>query len=600
MRNTHLARSWELWIAVLLCFGLATSVVFGADQDGQQGVKLRLKNVPFKAVVTTIAQENGMKLVIQPDIKVDDTLVSPDFPNPTPPEKIIAGIAAPLGLDFWKSGDTYYIGKLKSVDATPAAVVDPLPTLTVPMTGNSAAATVRPAALSTTDETTSTAKPVIRRLDLQHTSVKELMFLLQVPGYESIDRQRARELTTRFQTALDPRHPREVSVDMQNDNSSSAASAPWLSGVLGTVSRHDSTSADQFLPGGFPGTPGATPGGIAPPSGFPGVGNPATPGFPGAPGAAPGAAPGGNPLNPNGANGNAAGSLKDFMPKGIQQILGLSGLNAILVKAETEDDIDSLAQLIKLFDQPIKQVIVEVMFVDMKVKDAMSIGASLEYGGMPLSMVSLNGGDTGNFTMHYIKGNIRAALGALLSKTSNKVVNAPRVIVRNEQSAQIMMTNSLPFVVVNETQDVFGRTIQTPQIDLQTFQQGLTVNYVTIHPDDSVTLNVVPQLSAPTSISVPIPGGSGSIAGNTDAQVSTILRVRNGETVMMGGFISRNEITSGTRTPLLSNIPVLGPLLFGMQSHSTDNSETMIFITPTIMKEDSTDFGGMATLPPLF
>ncbi len=378
----------------------------------------------------------------------------------------------------------------------------------------------------------------------------------------------------------------------------SSTSAPWLSGVLGQVS-HDTSSSDAYqyaipgVPGTAPSPTGSPNGYMAPGGGFPNS-QPTGGGFPATPN---GGAAAGRP----GANGAAAGGLKPFLPAGIENIIGLIGLNSVLVRAKSEDDIDQLSQLIKMLDQPVKQVLVEVMFVDMTVEDAMDLSASFSYSGMPLSVVATNGGNSGNLAVQYMKGDIQTSISALMSKSWQKVVNAPRVIVQNGSSASVYFTQSIPEITLDEEEDVFGRTIEEPTINFQSFTQGLSVNQVTIHPDDSVTLDVTPQLQSPSTVGVPIPGGgSGNVYGSNTSTIATVVRVKNGETIMMGGFITKNDLQQATQTPLLGMIPLIGPLLFGSHANSTDDEETMIFLTPTIMKEDTTDFGGMTTLPPLF
>jgi type II secretory pathway component GspD/PulD (secretin) len=268
-------------------------------------------------------------------------------------------------------------------------------------------------------------------------------------------------------------------------------------------------------------------------------------------------------------------------------------------REEAEEAISQLEMLIKMLDQPVKQVIVEVMFVKMEVKDAMSIGSSWEFAGMPLSVTSSNGGAEGNFGFTLLKGNLKLKLATLIANTKAKVVNAPRVVVQNGGSASIQMEDSIPFIIVSEEQDVFGRSFETPQVEMQTFAQGLDVNEVTIHPDKSVTLDVTPVLEAPGA-GVGIPGGGGEVLGGSSADIQTIVRVKNGETIMMGGFVSKNETMGGTRDPLLSSLPVIGPLFFRNNSHSTNSTETLVFVTPTIMEEDTTSFEGWEQLPPLF
>ena len=598
MRNTHLAWSWELWVVVLICLVLASTTALFADQDSQQGIQLKATGVSFQKLMAQLASENGMKLVIQTD---DDFIVNADFSSSTPVETMMMRVAKDVGLDFWKTGDTYYIGKQKTISVKPTPTIDPAPALPNPLVPDP----VKPSLLTSVGATnmpkadTPATPPVIRSIPLQYMSVRELLYMLGIPS-GSIENSRRQVLDNRIEKVYDVRHPQDITQNtldngLSYNGNSAAASSPWLSGVLGQVSPHDASSTDAYqfpgMPGGgmggapiFPGGGGGAPGAAAP---TPGGGATATGGTAGRPGAAGGAGGG--------------GGLKTFVPDGIKQMIGLIGLNAILVKADKEDDIDQLQALIKLLDQPVKQVVVEVMFVDMNIQDAMSMSASLEYSGMPVSFISNNGGTAGNMLLSYVKGDVQANLAAILTKSWNKVVNAPRVVAQNGQGASVEFTTNIPFITIDSEEDVFGRELTVPNISMQQFMQGLTVNRVDIHPDNSVTLDVTPEINSPASTGVPVPGGgSGSVFGSNSISISAVVRVKDGETIMMGGFITKNETRQSTETPLLGKIPLIGPLLFGSHGSTSNNEETMIFITPTIMKEDTTDFTGLQALPPLF
>jgi type IV pilus assembly protein PilQ len=60
------------------------------------------------------------------------------------------------------------------------------------------------------------------------------------------------------------------------------------------------------------------------------------------------------------------------------------------------------------------------------------------------------------------------------------------------------------------------------------------------------------------------------------------LVVNNGETVVLGGILTKNEGESESGVPLLSKIPILG-WLFKKKSKFENQAELMIFITPTIV-----------------
>jgi type II secretory pathway component GspD/PulD (secretin) len=311
-----------------------------------------------------------------------------------------------------------------------------------------------------------------------------------------------------------------------------------------------------------------------------------------------------NPLNPNATTGvsnqSQGGDLAAFMPPDIDEVLGLVGLNALLVKGKSQESLDQFEDLIKWLDQPVKQCIVEVMFVQMSVKEAMSLGSSFEFAGMPFSMVHTGGGNEGDFAARYVKGNLRVAISSLQSEGKAKVVNNPRVVVQNGGKASFLMDESIPFVLFqNDPNLMTGETTQIPIIEMETFTQGITVQEVTIHPDNSVTLRVDPKLETPGA-GIPIPGGIGELHGGSRYLIDTIVRVKNGETIMMGGFIGKTEVEQVNKVPLLYNIPIIGPMLFGTKSKSKDNTETLIFITPTILNDDQSGNSTDGILPALF
>jgi len=576
MRNTHLVASCGKRLFLLLLLTLFLPVW---AQDNSAGVQVNLERMPFKELVQNLAKENNMKLVLLTD--VNPMVEQVRIPSPTPVEKIIAGLTKSVGLDFWQEGDTYYIGKRQDIHADPpAATIDrgpntPLRAVSADPSPTSSKSGLIPAGskIDPVDDTKKTT--VVRRINLNFASARDMVWALGVSGIDPPEKSQRRAIESHIRTVLDPQRPNMVVQDSSQAPTTGGHSSPWLSNYLGGYNREDSVTD---------GHQGITPPRPQPPGGRFGPGGNAAGG-----GAA--AAP---------AKKLGSGPLASFIPDGITDVIGLIGLNALLVRADSDDAIDQLESLIKLLDQPVKYVLVEAMFVKMSVKDAFEIGASWEFAGMPISIVSSNGGGPdGNFSLQYLKGSLKAALSTLMTNTQARVVEAPRVVVANGGTASVQTTDSIPFITVQQSEDVFGRTLTVPTIQMQDFPQGLTVNNVLIHPDDTVTMDMTPTLTDP-GVTVGIPGGAGGVAGASQFTVQTSLRVKSGETMMMGGFISKNETMGGTQDPLLSTLPILGPLLFRNKTRSTNNTETMIFVTPTILKNDTTDFGPMQTLPPLF
>ncbi|MGC4045147.1 MAG: hypothetical protein QM758_15255 [Armatimonas sp.] len=68
--------------------------------------------------------------------------------------------------------------------------------------------------------------------------------------------------------------------------------------------------------------------------------------------------------------------------------------------------------------------------------------------------------------------------------------------------------------------------------------------------------------------------------------VNAYRRLRNGETMVVGGFINRQVSETDDRVPLLSQLPIIGRL-FQQKSKISRGSEILIFITPTIVDPDN-------------
>jgi type IV pilus assembly protein PilQ len=61
--------------------------------------------------------------------------------------------------------------------------------------------------------------------------------------------------------------------------------------------------------------------------------------------------------------------------------------------------------------------------------------------------------------------------------------------------------------------------------------------------------------------------------------------VNNGETVVLGGILTTEQVRSLFKTPLLGDIPVLGSL-FRYTEESNDKVELLVFITPRILDDN--------------
>ena len=216
--------------------------------------------------------------------------------------------------------------------------------------------------------------------------------------------------------------------------------------------------------------------------------------------------------------------------------------------------------------------------------------ASAQPGGNPTSLVFQN-------------MNTAAAVNALKEQGTVEVISTPRVRTLNNQTAMIKVGEEVPFF--NSTITYITAPNGTQQPVQQTVVSSITVGTILsitpqVSEDDWISLDISPVLtSLKAVVQQPVQGGSsggsssggsGTSQGATTApdldtkQESTIVRVRDGTTVVLGGLIQTQKAKNETKIPLLGDIPLLGKLFTGTFLFN-QKKELVIFVTPHIVRE---------------
>ena len=101
-----------------------------------------------------------------------------------------------------------------------------------------------------------------------------------------------------------------------------------------------------------------------------------------------------------------------------------------------------------------------------------------------------------------------------------------------------------------------------------------------VNKEGYITLQVNPQYSDITASNITVNGGT--VYDPITRAAQTLVRVKNGQTVVIGGMLSSTESKTVRKVPLLGYIPIIG-WLFTSVSSNRQNTDLVIFITPTIL-----------------
>jgi type IV pilus assembly protein PilQ len=166
-------------------------------------------------------------------------------------------------------------------------------------------------------------------------------------------------------------------------------------------------------------------------------------------------------------------------------------------------------------------------------------------------------------------------LSAMQTTGNGKILSSPRVMTQNNKEAKISSGTDIPVrSIVNgaTTPNATG----TPQI----ISASLSLSAVPRLTNDNRIDMVIKLEKSEPDFSREVDGIPTITRRSADSQ----LVVNNGETVVLGGILTRNESESESAVPILSKIPLIG-WLFKKKSKTENQAELMIFITPTIVKD---------------
>lgn len=268
--------------------------------------------------------------------------------------------------------------------------------------------------------------------------------------------------------------------------------------------------------------------------------------------------------------------------------------NSIALKGP-DDIITAVRKLIQSLDHPVGQVLIEVKMVEMSQTDGDALriaygnSSNTGSGGAPLPVYV--GGSTvnGSFTPEgagttvninplqpFQLQTFNAQLTWLVTKGKATILANPKVLAQDSAQATINLVNQVPYV----TYQVSSTGQQLPQVSFVNIGQSLNI---TPHIDSSgyITMTMAPEIT--TTGGTPVTIGGSPIPVVNRRSVSTTLRVKDGESIVIGGLLREDKSNNISQIPLLGDLPLIGAMFRQNNSNSTKN-EIIVLVTPHIVK----------------
>lgn len=287
-------------------------------------------------------------------------------------------------------------------------------------------------------------------------------------------------------------------------------------------------------------------------------------------------------------------------PTGRYSFNKLAGLVMVTDSPQVLDKITGYIDLVNA--EADKQILVEVKILEVTLsrENAYGIDWNAIYkniGG--IKQVSLssdfaaqNIASTGLFTLTAATPNadsgtgsngLSALIKALQSQGRVEVVSQPKIMLLNNQAAMVQV-GTVTSYVADTTTTTTQAGIASTSATTDQVQEGVSLRLMASILDKQILVQLTPVVTTLDQIrSIDMGSGTTIEAPKTSTKsMHTLVKIKDGETIAVGGLITSNDNNIEKGIPVLRDLPFLGRL-FEYKSKTHTRTELVIFITPKIL-----------------
>jgi len=243
--------------------------------------------------------------------------------------------------------------------------------------------------------------------------------------------------------------------------------------------------------------------------------------------------------------------------------------------------LDRLDVLVREFDVPIRQVLIEAKIIQVATARNLKTGIDWEVlqhemnlkGTFP-ALVNTDPGIRGDFG-NLASRNYTIMVEALETYGDTELLSSPRLMVVDGGSGLIHVGSQVPYTTIDTKETPGGTINQFEKVIIVDVGVKLEVD-VNIYGDDMIAMKIRPEVSSVVGYS---DGGIPIVDATT---LDSSLMVQDGNTIILGGLIKDETRKVRKGVPILSSIPII-KYLFSSTEDQEIKGELVILLTPKIM-----------------
>ena len=288
------------------------------------------------------------------------------------------------------------------------------------------------------------------------------------------------------------------------------------------------------------------------------------------------------------AGSSSSGSSSSNHEDGSSLTRSLGSEPMKLMVRGNRSQISQARQFLSLYDVAPKQVSLELRVMEISKDDALKVGLDWSaLTGGAVQMIRVNQGINSSQSIPgtvgadiRFNGESTGSVTATLDRLAGsfKMVARPNILASEGRPTNIFVGDEVRYVESIVSSSTNGPTITTGQVNV-----GVKLNVTPrVGANGNITLDLNPEMSILKGFTDVV--GGGQLPQTSLRSTTSMVTLKSGETLAIGGLIQESDRKTVSGIPLLMDLPVIGHL-FKRTSNTSARSEVVFFLTVTEVRE---------------
>jgi MSHA biogenesis protein MshL len=305
----------------------------------------------------------------------------------------------------------------------------------------------------------------------------------------------------------------------------------------------------------------------------------------------------------------------DVIEKSLEKIVGsttvphtitVNRLTGTIIVTATKKDLGKIEHYLNTIKKVInRQVLVEAKIIEVTLSDGLQFGINWSFvlntrEGQNTTFATKQFADgvstaAPNFSIATLASDFTSLLRAIQTQGETRILSNPRISIMNGQTSILSVGQGRNYISKIETTTTTGSPpVTTFTVNTSSLLSGIMIGIVPfVSENGDISLSITPITSDLVTLDerkLGTPDTSGNypyliqLPKVNLRQLSTTVKVRDGQMVIIGGLISNREELTDSQIPWLGDIPVLG-YLFKSRTKAVAKTELVVIIQPVIISK---------------